>query len=114
MSAKQGLWKTLTGDRLFNIFAFIVLTITLIVVFYPLYFLVIASISSPDAIYSGQVWLWPQSITFEGYQRIFADPSILTGYRNSAMYTVSGTIISVALTLMAGYALSRKDLVGRN
>jgi putative aldouronate transport system permease protein len=114
MSAKQGLWKTLTGDRLFNIFAFIVLTLTLIVVFYPLYFLVIASVSSPDAIYSGQVWLWPQNVTLEGYQRIFADPSIVTGYRNSAMYTVSGTVISVALTLMAGYALSRKDLVGRN
>jgi putative aldouronate transport system permease protein len=60
------------------------------------------------------VWLLPQGLTFEGFQRIFADASILTGYRNSAIYTAVGTLISVTLTLMAGYALSRKDLVGRN
>ena len=55
----------------------------------------IASISSPDAIYSGTVTLLPQQVTFEGYERIFADPSIFTGYRNSAIYTVLGTLISV-------------------
>jgi len=114
MTALRNVTKALTSDRSFNIIAFLVLTFVLIVVFYPLYFLVIASISSPDAIYSGQVSLLPSQITFEGYNRIFSDPSILTGYRNSAIYTVVGTFISVSLTLTAGYALSRKDLIGRN
>lgn len=114
MNATRAVSRVLISDQAFNIIAFAILTFVLIVVFYPLYFLVIASISSPDAIYSGTVTLLPQQVTFEGYERIFADPSIFTGYRNSAIYTVLGTLISVTLTLTAGYALSRKDLVGRN
>jgi putative aldouronate transport system permease protein len=114
MSPYRTALKALVSDRAFNIISFIILTFTLIVVFYPLYFLVIASFSNPNAIYSGEVWLVPKDTTFEGYKRIFADPSILIGYRNSAIYTAVGTFISVALILTAGYALSRKDLVGRN
>ena len=114
MSIYRSTAKALGSDRVFNVFSIVILTFTLIVVFYPLYFLVIASISNPDAIYSGEVWLLPKDPTFEGYRRIFADDSILTGYRNSAIYTAVGTAISVTLTLTAGYALSRKDLVGRN
>jgi putative aldouronate transport system permease protein len=114
MSIAQPIVRTLSSDRIFNVVTFIVLTLTLLLVFYPLYFLVIASVSNPDAVYSGTVWLLPQGLTFEGYNRIFADPSILIGYRNSAIYTILGTLISVTLTLTAGYALSRKDLVGRN
>src|SRR5688500_6599161 len=114
MSIAQPIVRTLSSDRIFNVITFIVLTLTLLLVFYPLYFLVIASVSNPDAVYSGTVWLLPQGLTFEGYNRIFADPSILIGYRNSAIYTILRTLISVTLTLTAGYALSRKDLVGRN
>jgi putative aldouronate transport system permease protein len=114
MSIAQPIVRTLSSDRIFNVVTFIVLTLTLLLVFYPLYFLVIASVSNPDAVYSGTVWLLPQGLTFEGYNRIFADSSILIGYRNSAIYTILGTLISVTLTLTAGYALSRKDLVGRN
>jgi putative aldouronate transport system permease protein len=114
MRIAQPIVRTLGSDRVFNVVTFIVLTLTLLLVFYPLYFLVIASVSNPDAVYSGAVWLLPQELTFEGYNRIFADSSILIGYRNSAIYTILGTLISVTLTLTAGYALSRKDLVGRN
>ena len=114
MSLSQPVVRAISSDRFFNLFSFVVLTLTLMIVLYPLYFLVIASVSSPDAIYSGSVWLLPRGLTFEGYSRIFADESILIGYRNSAVYTIVGTLISVTLTLTAGYALSRKDLVGRN
>ncbi|MCC7207724.1 MAG: carbohydrate ABC transporter permease [Anaerolineae bacterium] len=114
MSILRPAIRSLTTDRAFNIVSFLVLTATLLLVLYPLYFLVIASVSDPDAIYSGSVWLLPQGLTFEGFRRIFADSSIVTGYRNSAIYTAVGTLISVTLTLMAGYALSRKDLIGRN
>lgn len=106
--------RIFTNDTTFNIFNFIVLTTFMVAVLYPLYFLVIASISNPDALYAGQVWLLPKNITFEGYRRIFADDSLLLGYRNSALYTIVGTSISVSLILTAGYALSRKDLIGRN
>jgi putative aldouronate transport system permease protein len=107
-------WRALAGDTTFNVVSFIILTTALVIVLYPLYFLLIASFSSPDAIYSGEIWLLPKELTFEGYKRIFADGTIWTGFRNSAVYTMLGTAISVTLILTAGYALSRKDLVGRN
>jgi putative aldouronate transport system permease protein len=101
-------------DRIFDIVNIAILSGALLLVLYPLYIVVIASISSPDRIYAGEVWLYPRDITLEGYQRIFRDPSIWLGFRNSALYAILGTAISVALILTGGYALSRKDLYGRN
>lgn len=100
-------------DLIFDVLNFIILTFCVIAVLYPLYFVIIASISDPSAIYSGEVWLLPKKITFEGYQRIFRDNSIWVGYKNSLIYTVVGTAINIALTLTGAYALSRKDLPGR-
>ncbi len=102
-----------TEDWIFDVLNFTILTICVILVLYPLYFMVIASISDPSAIYAGEVWLLPKKITFEGYERIFRDNSIWIGYRNSLIYTLVGTLINVTLTLTAAYALSRKDLPGR-
>src|SRR5919204_179039 len=101
-------------DRIFDIINIAVLSAALLLVLYPLYIIVIASFSSPDRIYAGEVWLYPKDITLEGYQRIFRDPSIWIGFRNSALYAVLGTAISVSLILTGGYALPRKDLYGRN
>jgi putative aldouronate transport system permease protein len=100
-------------DRIFDIANFVVLTISLLAVLYPLYFVGIASISNPDKIYAGEVWFWPKDVTLEGYRRIFSEPLLWIGYRNSAFYAIAGTAISVSMILTAGYALSRKDLVGR-
>lgn len=101
------------SDRLFDIVNYMLLTVILLIVLYPLYFIVIASFSSPDLVKNGDVWLIPQGITFEGFKAIFADNRIWTGYGNSLLYAVLGTVINVSLTLTAGYALSRTDLVGR-
>jgi putative aldouronate transport system permease protein len=83
-------------------------------ILYPLYFIVIASISDPNKIYSGDVWLLPQSITFDGYKRIFSDSSIWNGYKNSILYAVLNGFVSTTLVIMAAYPLSRKDFYGRN
>lgn len=91
-----------------------ILTGALLLVLYPLYFIFIASFSSPDMVYAGEVWFWPKGFTLEGYDRIFHDALIWTGYKNSILYAALGTSISLALILMAAYALSRKDFVGRN
>ncbi|PFG14411.1 MULTISPECIES: carbohydrate ABC transporter permease [Bacillales] len=101
-------------DKIFDLINLLFLTTLSLVVLYPLYFIIIASISNPDSVYNGDVWFWPQGITFEGYERIFQDNRIWTGYKNTVLYTVVGTLVNVTLTLMAAYALSRKDLVGRN
>ncbi|WP_129724786.1 carbohydrate ABC transporter permease [Xylanivirga thermophila] len=106
--------KETKGDKIFNVINYIILTIILLITFYPLLFVVIASISNPDMINSGQVVLLPKDISFDGYKRIFQDPRILSGYKNTIIYTVFGTLLNLAVTIPAAYALSRKDLVGRN
>ncbi|XEC93555.1 carbohydrate ABC transporter permease [Paenibacillus tarimensis] len=102
------------GDVLFDVINYTLLTIGLLLILYPLYFVLIASISDPNRIYSGDIWLFPQGITLDGYQRILNDAMIWTGYGNSILYAATGTAISVTLTLMAAYPLARKDFVGRN
>jgi len=101
------------GDRIFNIVNYTILLLFLLAVAYPLIYVVSASLSDPRAVISGKMWLWPVDITFEGYKAVFRNPKIVTGFRNSLFYTVSGTIISVILTLLAAYPLSRRDLKGR-
>lgn len=102
------------GDFLFDLMNYTFLTIGMLLVLYPLFFVLIASVSDPNAIYAGDVWLYPKGLTLDGYQRIFNDSAIWIGYANSLLYAVAGTAISVALTLFAAYPLSRKDFIGRN
>ncbi|MGH2557999.1 MAG: carbohydrate ABC transporter permease [Thermomicrobiales bacterium] len=100
-------------DRGFNIFNYVVLTLFLLVVLYPLIYIVSASFSSARAVTSGQVWLWPVDVTLDGYKAIFKHHLLVRGFLNSLFYTVVGTAVSVTLTILAAYPLSRKDLYGR-
>jgi putative aldouronate transport system permease protein len=109
----RGPWRTRMADPLFNVVAIGLLVVAIVAILYPLYFIVIASVSEPSEILNGHVWLWPRGFTVEGYGRIFSDPAILRGFANSVVYTVVGTAISVVSILCAAYALSRKDLYGR-
>lgn len=105
--------KSSATDRWFDALNYTFLTVLMLVVLYPLYVIVISSISDPNSVNAGHVWLLPKGLTFEGYERIFQDERIWRGYRNSLIYTALGTSINVVLTITAGYALSR-NLVGRN
>ncbi len=106
--------KVSRADRAFDGLNYIVLTLVLLVVAYPLYFIVIASVSDPVAVYAGKVVLWPQSFTLEGYQRILKYQTFFTGYGNTLLYTGVGTLVNMLITVPAAYSLSRKDLAGRN
>ena len=97
------------ADPLYALFVIILLGGAVVAIIYPLYFVVIASISDPNQVYEGNVWLWPKDITFEGYARIFSTSTVLRGFANSLLYTVVGTAVSVCSILGAGYALSSKD-----
>lgn len=101
------------GDKTFDIINHIVLFLILLAVLYPLYFIVIASFSDPNAVARGDVWLFPVGFNLDGYQEIFKNQDIWSGYMNSIKYTVVGTSINILLTVPAAYALSRKELVGR-
>ena len=93
---------------------FVILTICLLLVAYPLYFVVIASISDPVDVNAGKVILYPVKATMDGYRRILEYDSFFSGYRNTLLYTGLGTLVNMLITVPAAYALSRKDLVGRN
>ncbi|HHV97586.1 MAG TPA: carbohydrate ABC transporter permease [Clostridiaceae bacterium] len=101
-------------DKIFNIVNLVILTIVLIITLYPLYFVAIASFSDPVMVNSGQVILWPKGINFKGYARVFANKEIWSGYRNTVFYTTLGTMINLMFTMPAAYALSRRDMIGRN
>lgn len=105
--------KQSRADRWFDILNYSLLTLIMLIVMYPLYLIIISSISNPNSVNGGLVWIIPDGFTMEGYKRIFTDQRIWTGYRNSLFYATLGTAINVTLTLGAGYALSRTDLVGR-
>lgn len=105
--------KYLLEDKIFYSISYIVLTIVLIIIAYPLYFMVIASVSDPNAIFNGDVILTIKGFNLNGFKAIFDSESIWIGYRNSLGYMGIGTLINLLVTLPAGYALSRKDLAGR-
>lgn len=100
------------SDRVFSIVNIVILSILVVICIYPLWFIIIASVSNPTLTNSGQVWLFPKEIEFTGYQKLFGDASILRGYLNTILYTGVGTLVNLAVTLPAAYALSRKDFVG--
>jgi len=89
------------------------MTVFLILCLYPLYFVLIASISDPQYVLTGNVILFPRGVSLEGYMRILRDSRIWTGYWNTIVYTTVGTTINVVITIMGGYALSRKEMPGR-
>lgn len=114
MAAVQQKIKESTGDKLFLTTIYILLSLVVIAVIYPLIFIISSSISSPAAVTSGRVWLWPVDISFKGFKVLLNTPEIITGYGNSIFYTAAGTFISVVLTIMIAYPLSRRGFFGRN
>ena len=102
------------SDRVFNFFNVILMIIILAIIIYPLWFIIIASISDSAQVTNGNVLLWPKGFHMDAYRKVFADSRIMTGYRNTLFYTLFGTFLNVLATLMLAYPLSRRDLAGRN
>lgn len=111
-SKKEG---KLTGlsERSSDVILIVICAIILLIVAYPLYYVLIASLSNPYDVYAGKTFLLPSGFTLDGYKSIFADDSMLTGLINSFKYTVIGTVFSVVMLYMTAYPLSVKDLPGR-
>ena len=105
--------KGIHSDKAFTVINYTLLVIITLIILYPLYFTVIASISEPYDVVSGNVVLWPKGFTLDSYRQIFQNEEIWVGFRNSVAYTVFGTLMSLVLTIPAAYALSKKNLWGR-
>jgi putative aldouronate transport system permease protein len=100
-------------ERLFEIVVYGIAAVLLVIVIYPLLFVVSASFSDPVQVVNGKVWLLPQGFTLEPYYKVVEDSSIWQGYANTVLYTVLGTLINIALTILAAFPLSQKDLPGQ-
>ena len=107
---KSGALKITLGDRVFYIINALVLGILALIIIYPLYFIIIASISDPDAVLGGKVILYPVNITLSGYQKIIERTDVWRGYLNTIIYTLITVALSLVVTIPAGWALSRKTL----
>ncbi|KKI90107.1 sugar ABC transporter permease [Bacillus sp. SA1-12] len=101
------------SDLVFKFFVHCFLFVILVLILYPLIYIVSASISDPTLVNQGKMWLLPKGITFIGYELLFQYDEIWIGYRNTIFYTLLGVSINLFVTLPAAYALSRKKLVGR-
>lgn len=101
-------------DKIFDVVNYTVLTILLLIVLYPLYFIVIASFSSPRAVANGEVLFWPVEFSLKGYKELFGYKDIWMGYKNSIIYTFLGTTVNIIAVIPAAFALSRRELYGRN
>lgn len=112
MKRKKHRIKQSLDDRIFDIICHTLLLLLIAVVFYPIYFVLIASFSDPNIVNSGTFLLWPKGFNLIGYERVFSDKQIWIGYANTIFYTVLGTIVGTSVTMLAGYAFSRKDLPG--
>jgi putative aldouronate transport system permease protein len=113
MARQRSIVKDSTGDRIFMALNYVALTALLVIVLYPLIYIVSASFSDARAVTAGRVWLLPVSPTLAGYTAIFKNKYLVSGFMNSVFYTGAGTLIGVVLTLLAAYPLSRPDLPGR-
>ncbi|MEA0554151.1 carbohydrate ABC transporter permease [Lysinibacillus irui] len=105
--------KESKGDRAFTIFNYIFLAIVALVVLYPLIFVLSASLSNPEYVISGDIWLWPKEFTVEAYQKVFQNPDITNGFVNTLKYTFFGTLLNIFMTICAAYPLSRRNLKGK-
>ena len=101
------------GDKIFRFFSGLFLILLAAIVLYPVYFIVIASFSDPDAVLAGKVVLWPVDINLDGYVKIIERTDVWLGYRNTIIYTVLTVVLSLLVTIPAGWALSRKNMPGK-
>lgn len=106
--------KLSRGDIIFNVIIYTIAVILILVTLYPMYFILIASISDATKVSGGQIMFLPQDVSLKAYRQLAEYSQLWVGYRNTILYAIVGTIITVAVNIPVSYALSRKKLFGRN
>ena len=105
--------KFSNGDKIFLNFNDILLLFALLIVAYPIIYIVSSSFSSPNAVATGKVVLWPVDLSLRGYTAVFEHSAILTGFSNTFINTIAGTLINLIFTVLAAYPLSRARMPGK-
>ena len=109
-----GVKHRIRDERMFDVINITVLFLFMVVILYPLIYILSASFSDPKYVFNGTMWLLPKGFTAVGYRRILDYRDIWMGYGNTLFYTVVGTVMNLAVTLPCAYALSRREMKGRN
>jgi ABC-type glycerol-3-phosphate transport system permease component len=102
------------SDKLFYLFDYALLVFCAVIVLIPLLNVIAQSLSSPQSVLAGRVFLWPRNPTLETFRMILRNRVITTGYINTLIYMAGGTAINLFLTILCAYPLSRREFVGRN
>ena len=102
-----------TWDRVFDWCVYILLALVLVIILYPLYFVLIASFSDPLEVIAGNVSFLPVRANLESYRLVFKNSQVMTGYRNTILYTLAGTSLTILMSICAAYPLSRPKLKGK-
>lgn len=100
-------------DIIYDAVIFVILSLLFIVVAYPLWFVIISSVSSPEAVAGGKVIFWPIELNLDGYKEVFKNDMVVRSFLNSIVYTVCGTLLNLVVTLPTAYALSRDKFSGK-
>lgn len=100
------------GERLFNAFNYGLLTLIMLLCLYPMYYVAVSSISSNTELmrHTG-LMLVPQGFSLEAYRRVFVNPNILSGYRNTLFVLVVGLVVHIVMTSLCAYFFSRKNVL---
>lgn len=102
------------NDVIFQTIVYVLTVLICLITLYPLVYVISASFSDPARILGGDVVLWPVDVTLNAYKRVFSSSDILTGYRNTVIYTFFGTAVNMLFTIICAYPLSLPDLKGKN
>ena len=112
--------KRSTGEVIFDTFNIILMILVMLVTLYPLWYVLISSLSDPQMVAEGKTMIWfanpnGQILNFAAYKEAFEykDGLLLTAYANTIYYSVAGTVVSMILSILGAYALSKKRLKGR-
>lgn len=105
--------KEAWDDRVFDLVCNLFLVLFVIIVFYPVYFVVVASFTDPVYVNNGEFLLYPKKFTLDGYEKVFENSKVWTGYFNTIIYVIGTVLLGTSVTMMAGYSLSRKSLLAK-
>lgn len=101
-------------SKIFNVFNILILLLIVVVTLYPFLNVLAQSFSADKYVLAGQISIIPKGFTLKTYQTVMHDADFWIGYKNTIIYTVVGTIISLIMTTMLAYPLSKKRLKGRS
>lgn len=101
------------GDRVLETVTTVILILILIIIGYPLIYVISCSFSSSEALSNARVLLWPVDISLKGYDFVFQYEVVWTGYRNTIFYTITGTLLTITMQILMAYPLSKRDYQGK-